>query len=119
MSASIAVKACARVLSSLLTCQGLIALLHGRDSAGGEVGHFIAEKVFRPVHNVAVKIDLKWLDLRRLARRGAEVYCDVFRSNGTFGDATLKTIEKVLGVALHDELHVSGFAIFRGLGGGD
>src|SRR5450756_57163 len=101
-----------------------VTALGGRFGHGGQVSHLIAKEVLGPIRDVAVLVDLEFVDLGSAILSVDEIERHIVLGDPLFGDPSLDAVQQVLAVGFHDQLgsvvsdsseeHVTE----RGLGGG-
>src|SRR5690606_37969854 len=104
---------------SRLTLRLLFSAYQGRARAASDVGHFIAEKVLRPVLDLAELVQTQRFNLGARLATAAEIHRHIGRGERALGHAALDTVEKVLRMALDDQLGMARLAVFTDLYGVD
>jgi hypothetical protein len=79
---------------------------HGSNRHVGKLTHFVTKEIFRPIPDVAVRIHVKLLDGRACVLKMTEVEGGIICFKNFSGDSPLNSPQKVLTMALHDDLYI-------------
>src|SRR5690606_13912025 len=102
---------------------GLLAMLllplHRSKCSCSNISHFITKEIIWPVFNLAKHIQSQRLQFGRRTCPTAKVHGNIFCAQLTLSNAALDTVEEMLRVTFHNQLHMTLLAVLSSLGGGN